>query len=433
MKYYCIGIKGSGMSTLAQLLSDLGEEVSGYDDAREYKYTEPGLEKRNIPIYYDHDHALDPSTIVTWSVAFRMDHPEIKRLKDAGFTLKRYNEIIGEVIERHHSISVSGTHGKTTTSAMISHVLEEKGCNYFIGDGSGYAKKENPLFVVESDEFNRHFLAYHPNVAVITNIELEHTECYKDLDDIVDTFTKFANQTKELVVACKDNENIRSMKFHTPVIYYGMSEDADFVAKSVTLTEEGSTFNVYKKGTLYGHFSIPLYGEHMVLNALACIAVCDYEGMEAKTIQEKLLTFHNAKRRFEETIIKDNIVIDDYAHHPTEITSTLKAVRQKYPDRKIVAIFRPNTYSRTEAFQKEFGKALDLADISYVTEIESNREQQEDYPDVSSELILKHNEKIKKFDSFELLTYHHAVICFLSCASITDIKESYLKNYQSGE
>ena len=155
MKYYCIGIKGSGMSTLAQILFDLGNSVSGYDDGRDYKFTQEGLDKRNIKIYYDNNHDIDKDTIVTYSKAFSMNHPEIVRVKELGLTIKSYNEILGDLSKMFKTISVCGTHGKTTTSTMVASVLKEKGCNYFIGDGSGYADKNNSLFVLESCEYQK--------------------------------------------------------------------------------------------------------------------------------------------------------------------------------------------------------------------------------------------------------------------------------------
>ena len=219
MKYYCIGIKGTGMSTLAQILSDLGNDVSGYDDAKGHKFTQDGLEARNIPIYYDGNHEISPDTIVTYSVAFKEDHPEMKRVKSLGLTIKKYNEIMGDVIDEFTTVGVSGTHGKTTTSSIIRHLLENTvGCNYFIGAGDGHATKENKYYVVESDEFNRHFTAYHPTYSIITNIEAEHLECYKDVDDIRSTFEIFANQTKKLIVANGDNEEVRKINEDSDIV-----------------------------------------------------------------------------------------------------------------------------------------------------------------------------------------------------------------------
>src|SRR5574344_2712693 len=156
MKYYCIGIKGAGMSTLANILYDLGNDVTGYDDSTTYKYTEEGLNKRNITIFHE-AHNIDLDTIVTYSKAFKGDHPEIKRIHELGLTVREYNDVVGDVTKLFETIGVCGTHGKTTTSLLISDVLKNTiGCNYFVGDGTGYADKKNKLFVIESDEFNKH-------------------------------------------------------------------------------------------------------------------------------------------------------------------------------------------------------------------------------------------------------------------------------------
>lgn len=429
MKYYCLGIKGSGMATLACLLYDLGNQVSGYDDVKEWKFTQKGLEERNISVFYDRNHELDKDTIVTCSKALSTGHPELKRVKELGLKVKAYNEIIGELTEQFQTISISGTHGKTTTSSMISHVLNSQyGCNYFIGDGRGHANKENELFVIESDEFNRHFLAYHPTISVITNIELEHTECYRDIEDIINTFEQFVSHTKDIVVACGDNENVRKINFDKKVIFYGMNDTNDVVAKNIKFTSDGSSFDVYKKEEFLGNFQISLVGNHMVLNSLACIIVCDYLKVEKEKIQELLTTFHNAERRFAENKIGDIVIVDDYAHHPTELRVTLEAARLKYPDKKLIAVFKPNTYSRTEAFTKEFAEVLKLADKTYMTEIDCNRERQEDYPGVCSEKVLDlipNGELISENTIDCLLEYKNAVICFMSCASISHLKDKY--------
>lgn len=425
MKYYCLGIKGSGMSTLAQILFDLGNEVSGYDDAKEYKFTQKGLDERNIKIYYDNNHNLDKDTIVTHSVALKDDHLELKRVKEMNLQIKKYNEIIGDVIKMFNTISVSGTHGKTTTSSIIKHILNSTiGCNYFIGAGDGYANKDNEVFVIESDEFNKHFLAYHPTYSIITNIEKEHMECYSDLEDIINTFKQFANNTKEGIVACGDNENIRKLKPETPIIYYGFNQNNDYIIKNEEVTKEGERFDLYHKEELIGNFTVPLYGKHMVLNTAAAIIICLKYKIEVNKIKELLLSFENAKRRFAEEKVKNAIIIDDYAHHPTEIKVTLEAIKAKYPDKRLVAIFRPNTYSRTRDFQKEFVDSLKIADQVYLTEIECNREKASDYPGISSSIIvneIKNAEIISKETMSKLKNEKDSVICFLGCAYIDDL------------
>ncbi len=428
MKYYCIGIKGSGMATLAEILFDLGHEVSGYDDYKEHKFTQEGLDKRGIKIYYDSTHDIPKDTIVTYSKAFSIDHPEIKRVKSLGLKIIAYNELLGKLSSEFKTIGVSGTHGKTTTSTMISHVLgETKGCNYFIGDGSGFADRKNELFTLESCEFNRHFLAYHPYYAIVTNIELEHTECYKDIDEIIKTFEEFANKA-HYVIACGDDKNVRKMNLKNNVTYYGFDDCNDVVCKNVTLDENGSKFDVYIKGELYGHFDIPLFGNHMILNALACITVCNMEGVDTEKIHSLLHTFKNAKRRFKEKKFGSVVTIDDYAHHPTEIRVTIESARQKYPNKEIVAVFLPNTYSRTKALMNDFISALKTADKAYVMDIHCDRERKEDYPGVSSDEIIKNvpnAEKISLDTVDKLLKHKNAAICFMSCTNIYELLDKY--------
>lgn len=429
MKYYCIGIKGTGMSTLAQILFDLGNTVSGYDDAKEHKFTQDGLEERNISIYYDNTHTIDKDTIVTYSVAFKEDHPEIKRVKELGLTIKKYNEIVGDIINMFESVGVSGTHGKTTTSSLIRHFLENTvGCNYFIGAGDGQATKDNKYFVVESDEFNKHFTAYHPTYSIITNIEAEHLECYSGIDDIRNTFEIFANQTSKLVIANGDNEEVRKINFKTPVKFYGFNEDNDIIIKNLNLTVDGSSFDLYDGNEKIGHFKINLYGKHMVMDVAAAIQLSREVGLDIDTINKLLPTFKNAKRRFAEQMIKDTVIIDDYAHHPTEIKSTLEAVKQKYPTKKLNVIFAPNTYSRTRDFEEEFIDSFKIADKVYLTEIRSNREKQEDYPGITSSIItdkLENAEIISEKDMSRVPRGKDQIVCFMGCAYVDDLINAY--------
>ena len=420
MKYYCIGIKGTGMSTLAQILFDLGNEVSGYDDARGHKFTQDGLESRGINIYYDHDHDIDKDTIVTYSVAFSEDHPEMKRVKEMGLTIKRYCEIMGDVIDQFKTIGVSGTHGKTSTSSMIRHILEDSiGCNYFIGAGDGHASRDNDYFVVESDEFNRHFTSYHPVYSIITNIEEEHMEIYKDIDDIRDTFEIFANQTKDLVIANGDNDQVRKINYKTKVLFYGFNDNNDIVIKNMELNEEYSKFDLYVGGELLDTFEIPLFGKHMVMNAAAAIMICKNIGIDLDSIKKSMKNFQNAKRRFAISNINGSIIIDDYAHHPTEIKVTLEGARQKYPNKRLVVLFVPNTYSRTKDFLDDFVEAFKLADKTYLTDIDCNREDPKDYPGITSKSITEKLDgaKIISMDTLdELLKEKDSVVCFMGCA-----------------
>ena len=417
------------MSTLAQILSDLGNTVSGYDDAKGHKFTQDGLEERNIPIYYGHDHDIDKDTIVTYSVAFTADHPEMKRVRELGLTIKKYNELMGDVIDMFKTIGVSGTHGKTSTSSMIRKILEDSiGCNYFIGAGDGHASRDNEYFVVESDEFNRHFTAYHPTYSIITNLEAEHMEIYKDVDDIRDTFEIFANQTKNFVIANGDNEEVRKINYKTKVYFYGFNDNNDIIIKDMELGEEGSKFRVEFNKEDLGEFFIPLYGKHMVMNAASAIVMCKLIGINLDSIRESLKNFQNAKRRFAVENYNGSIIVDDYAHHPTEIKVTLEGVRQKYPNKRLVVVFAPNTYSRTRDFTNEFIEAFKIADKTYLTEIDCNREDPKDYPGITSSLItdqLDGGEIISVDTMNKLANEKDSVVCFMGCAYVDNLINAY--------
>ena len=421
------------MSTLAQILYDLGNSVSGYDDHKGYKFTQKGIDDRNIKIYYGHDHDIDKDTIVTYSVAFKPDHPEMIRVRELGLTVKPYSEIMGDVIDMFESIGVSGTHGKTTTSSIIRHILEHSvGCNYFIGAGDGHATKDNKYFVVESDEFNKHFLHYKPTYSIITYIEEEHMECYRDLDDIKESFTKFANQTKDLVIANGDLENIRSLKIDK-TLYYGFNDNNDIVIKDAITTDKGSMFKLYDGDNLIGEFYIPLYGMHNVMNATAAILMAIYLKIDINKIKEALETFVNAARRFVLIEEKKNVIIDDYAHHPTEIKATLKAARNKYKDKKIIAIFKPNVYSRFVNFKDQYIEAFNEADYTYLTKVESNRERYEDYVGYDSNIITdvcSNCSLLNEKDMSVLKEYKDVCFVVMSCADVANIID-VLKEYNN--
>ena len=436
MKYYCIGIKGTGMSTLAQMLYDMGNEVTGYDDAKDYKFTQKGLEMRGIKIFYDHNHEISKDTIVTSSRAFNDNHPEIRRVKELGLIFKPYNEVVGEITKEFDTISISGTHGKTTTTSLLKHLFSTTiGCNYFIGDGSGHIDMKNRLLLIESDEFNRHFLAYHPKKAIITCIELEHTEIYKDLEDTIKTFEKFANIAKH-VIANGDDKNIRKINFNNDVIFYGEDESNDYIIKDIRLETIGSTFALYKKDKFIDTFFVPLYGHHMVMNTVASIICALNEGISKEKIKELLPSFKNANRRFAEKKVGNTIIVDDYAHHPTEIKVTLEAIRQKYPDKKLTVVFRPNTYSRTSHFKNEFAEALKTADKVYLTPIKCDREDPKDYPPINSKDIISlipNSELVDDDTISKVLKDKDGVVTFMGCATVSHLIENFIKELENIE
>ena len=253
-------------------------------------------------------------------------------------------------------------------------------------------------------------------------------ECYKDIDDIRNTFQLFANQTERLVVANGDNAEVRKINYNTNVILYGFGFNNTAVIKNLKLTEDGSRFDIYIKEELYGSFEVSLYGKHMVSNVCAAILICKELGIPKERIYEALKTFKNAKRRFAIEKVRNTIIIDDYAHHPTEIKVTLEAARQKYPDKRLVVVFKPNTYSRTKDFKDAFVEALQVADKVFLTEIDCNREKQEDYPGITSSIITNEIEGAEIIDEDhidKLGNELNSVVCFMSCAYVDKLIESF--------
>lgn len=430
MKYYFIGIKGTGMSSLATILNDLGNKIIGYDDYKEHKWTEDELKLRDIKIYNDNSYNLTDEVVI-YSAAFTSEHPELKRCIDKKLKILKYNEALGELTKKLKTICVSGCHGKTTTSSMLSHVLiNTVGTNFLIGDGTGSANKNSNNFVVEACEYRRHFLAYDPTYSIITNIELDHVDYYKDINDMVDAYQSLINNTKNSAVICGDDEHIKKLNININKLYYGFNNDNDIIATNIKDDNNYSVFDVTIKKDFFGTFYLPFFGKHMILDALAVIGICYLMGIDKKDIITNIKTFSGAKRRFSEKRVNETIIIDDYAHHPTEIKATITSAKEKYKNKRIIALFMPNTYSRVQEFYSEFADALNNADIQYVLEIPKGREKQEDFPNVSSKLILdklNNGKLITLNDESELLKYKNDVLLFMSCQNIYILEEKLEK------
>lgn len=433
MTYYFVGIKGTGMSALAQILKDLGYDVTG-SDKEDHFFTEQALLDKNIIIHKFDKNNIKEDMIIVQGNAFKDDHEEIIRAKELGLKIYSYQDMVGKLTTMFKTITIAGCHGKTTTTSMLSHVLNNIiGCNYLIGDGTGNASKENEYFALEACEYKRHFLAYTPYYAIITNIELDHIDYYKDIDDVVKAYEEYARLAQKMVIACGDDPYTHMLEVNVPIFYYGLKDDNDIVAKDVEFTNEGTSFDVFVEDNYYGHFDLPLYGKHMLLNSLAVIGVCYYERIEAKDVAKYLKTFKGAKRRFKENFIGDIVTIDDYAHHPTEVKVTIKGARQKYPDKEIVAILKTHTLSRTQEFAQEFADALNLADKAYVMDIGVDREEI-GYDGVTCDVILdklNNGEYINNDMADKLLKHKNAVMIFMSSKDIYVLQNKYeelLKN-----
>ena len=306
--------------------------------------------------------------------------------------------------------------------------------NYLIGDGTGYANKDNDLFALESCEYKRHFLNYLPYYTIITNIDLDHVDYYKDINDLIDAYSTFASKTIKKIVAYGEDENIKKLNIDKDIIYYGLEDNNDVVASNINYYDKGISFDVYIYDEFYYHFDLPLFGKHQLLDVLSVISVCYLEQIDPSTIQDNLKEFKGARRRFSETIVDNSVIIDDYAHHPNEIKATIEAVRQKYKDKKIVCIFQPHTFSRTKEFADDFVKVLSEVDASYILDIHPAREKQEDFKDITSNIIidkLDNGYSITKDNANCLLKHKGSVYIFMDPNDISSLEKD-LENKLKG-
>ncbi len=419
--YYFIGIKGAGMSALAVILKQLGHEVMG-SDVEKHFFTESELIYNHITILkYDEKNIHEQMTIIK-GASIKEDNVEVRKARELGLEILEYNEMVGKLSEKFKTICVAGCHGKTTTTNLLSLAFQNHKIAYLIGDGTGSAKAEDVYFALESCEYQRHFLAYHPYIAIITNIDLDHVDYFKDIYDVVDAYTSYANKASSLIVAYGEDPYTRKMKVERPIKFYGLEENDDVQAKNVVFHQTGISFDIDN----YGHFDLPLFGKHQLLDVLAVLTVCIEENLPYEEVYTNLKKFVGARRRFTEKKVGENIIIDDYAHHPNEVKATIEAIRQKYPNKKLIIIFQPHTFTRTKEFANDLVKLFKEVDASYLLEIHPARERQEDYPDVTSEMItsqLENSYLIGLNDAEKLSQYDNAVFAFMSPNDISKLEE----------
>ena len=428
--YHFIGIKGSGMSALALMLHQMGHKVQG-SDVEKYYFTQRGLEQAGIKILPFDEKNLQGDLEIIAGNAFRPDNNvEIAYADKNGLSYKRYHEFLGSFMRDFISMGVAGAHGKTSTTGMLSHVLSHiTDTSYLIGDGTGRGSENAKYFVFESDEYERHFMPYHPEYSIITNIDFDHPDYFTSLEDVFNAFNDYAKQiTKGLFVYGEDPE-LRKITSGAPIYYYGFeAENNDFVASDLLRSTTGSTFTVHFRGQELGQFHIPTFGRHNIMNATAVIGLLYTAGFDLNLVREHLKTFGGVKRRFTEKIVNDTVIIDDFAHHPTEIVATLDAARQKYPSKEIVAIFQPHTFTRTIALLDDFAQALNQADAVYLAQIYGSA-REVDHGDVKVEdlanKIHKKHQVITVENVSPLLDHDNAVYVFMGAGDIQTYEYSF--------
>jgi UDP-N-acetylmuramate--alanine ligase len=378
-----VGIAGAGMRALAELLARRGVIVTGCDanPGSTDDLAELGIE---VITSHDPDHVNGAREVIVTS-AMPKDHPEVVRARELGIPIVRRAEALGQAVAGGKLVGIAGTHGKTTTTVMTTAALAAAGLRPTGLAGGRVAEwkgnlhyDSDQLFVVEADEYDRSFLTLSPTIAVVTNVEADHLDIYRDLDDITSTFSRFVREAA-VVVLCADDAGASSVTLaaSAEVVRYGItSPDARLVASDIRSTGHATTFAVAYDGSPLGEVALRVPGHHNVQNSLAAIGSGLALGVSLDAMRDGLLQFGGVERRFQRLCdVAGVTIVDDYAHHPTEIVATLQAARSSYPDRRIIAAFQPHLFSRTRDFADAFGQALAKADSVFLAEIYPAREK----------------------------------------------------------
>ena len=397
-RVHFVGVGGVGMSGIALVLKNMGFEVTG-SDAKESDATRK-LSEAGIRVSIGHDAAnCADAQVVVYSSAVHSENPELACARAKEIPVIRRAEMLAELMRMKFSVAISGSHGKTTVTSMVAHLMERAGLDptsviggRVMGADAGARLGQSQYLVAEADESDRSFLALYPTIAVVTNIEREHLDVYHDLADIKREFVRFVNRVPfyGAIVLCMDSPAVRSIRNRAKrrVVTYGVEAPADIRAKDVQLYGFSSAFTLLYGGKEVGRFNLPVPGMHNVANALAALATGNELGIGFEAMAQAMAVFSGVHRRLEKLGEKNGTVVyDDYGHHPTEVRVTLEALRHAFPDRRILVVFQPHRYTRTRALAEEFGTCFAAADELILTKIYAASEPE--IPGVDATLILK--------------------------------------------
>jgi UDP-N-acetylmuramate--alanine ligase len=404
-----VGICGAGMSALAEMILHTGGRVTGCDN--NLTQTATRLRELGAEIWEGHDpaHVENAAAVVT-TAAVGQDSPELAAAKALKIPVLKRAHALGSIVNNGTVIAIAGTHGKTTTTAMAAEILDagKLSPTAFVGGhvaswNGGLRLGATDLFVVEADEYDRSFLTLRPTVAVVTTMEADHLDIYGSLEGVREAFQSFlALVPRDGVVAvCSDDDGARSLatrKYDAPVITYAIDDKkARFRATKIEMRGRGSRFVVTDRGEECGEVNLGVPGLHNIRNALGAMVAALHVDATFEAVQEGLAQFHGVGRRFQELgKVAGITVIDDYAHHPTEVTATIAAARAAFAGHRVIAVFQPHLFTRTRDFAAQFGNALNAADAAWVTSIYPAREQP--IAGVTSELITKAAPKIRHYE-----------------------------------
>ncbi|WEK37731.1 MAG: UDP-N-acetylmuramate--L-alanine ligase [Candidatus Pseudobacter hemicellulosilyticus] len=407
-KVYFIGIGGIGMSALARYFAFHGREVSGYDK------TETVLTKQlvseGIPVHYKEDLELAPkdAQLVVYTPAVPANHAELEYYRRHNYTLMKRSEVLGVITQGSFNICVAGTHGKTTITTMIAHLLRHSGygCNAFLGGvavnyNSNYWSNERNVCVVEADEYDRSFLRLSPDIAVITAMDADHLDIYGTAENMEAAFIEFSGKLKPggTLISKYGLEKNDELKGDQHLLYHQQDQRADVFAANVRMFHGSYQFNVISKDWILRDVVLHMGGLHNIENVVAAIAVAHQLGIEDDKIKAAVEAFKGVKRRFEYIIKSDKpgktVYVDDYAHHPEELRALISGAKGLFPDMKCTVIFQPHLFTRTRDFAAEFAQSLELADEVVLLPIYPARELP--IEGVTSNMILEHINKEEKY------------------------------------
>lgn len=404
-KIYIIGIEGAGTSAIAQAYQNLGMEVSGSDNGDHFY--QDVLAAKNIKVFAEFDarNLPDDADLVIHSTAFAKNNPELKKAAEKNIPILSYPEALGELFQEKFGIAVSGTHGKTTTTALLGECLREAGVDPSVIVGSKVQQWQGNVlsgkgnfFVAEADEYQNKLQYYHPLAAILTNVDWDHPDFFPTVGEYVQVFADFVAKIPKhgFLIYCGDDAAAEkvSRAASCEKLSYGFSEDDDYQISIQLAAGPEQEFKITRQKEDLGIFKLPLPGRHNILNAAAAIAVCHKLKLDLERVKTALRNFQGTVRRFEYIGKKNGaLLIDDYAHHPTEIKATLKAARERYPEKNIWTVFHPHTFTRTKALLHDFAQSFD--DASRVIVIDIYGSAREEQGGVSSHNLV---DLINKYD-----------------------------------
>jgi UDP-N-acetylmuramate--alanine ligase len=412
--YYFLGAGGIGMSALVRYFNHYGKIVYGYDKT-ETDLTKQ-LQAEGSQLHFNEDVDLvkelfskynKEDILVIYTPAVPKDHAEFVYLQENGYQLQKRAWVLGEITKQFRTIAIAGTHGKTTTTTMVTHILKTAGINCFAFLGGisqnyntnlllGDANDKDAYVVVEADEYDRSFLTLHPYITVITSVDADHLDIYGDKDAMHQTYTQFAGQVQKdgFLIVKKNVDNDLSLKVKR--LIYSLNLDTEYSADSIHIADGEFCYNIISPIESVSHVAIGLPGLHNVENSIAAVAVAQQLSIKGDVINKALRSFKGVKRRFDYRVKSKSVVyIDDYAHHPEELRAAITAAKQLYPDKQVTGIFQPHLFSRTRDFADGFAESLDLLDVCVLLDIYPAREKP--IEGINSQMLLDKMKSANKF------------------------------------